>query len=178
MMTRVFPIFLVVLVSTFSYAADTVKESNAFAPDQLRVVLKNLKEFCDHLEMSETHSVYIVPKLLGSFVTKDPFTGSTEAKIDTGECGYFVEGEAAKFIEGLRKPSAVTMYDCSTSHLIILLTEKSATLEESLVTCKFVGNNKFVVRTRISQFGNGSADFVYEGEYARWVKKHFLTPAP
>jgi hypothetical protein len=178
MITRSLAILFILLAASHGPAFDAVKTSNTFPDEQLSVVLQNMKDFCNHLETSKTHSIYAVPKLLGSFTTIDPFSNKPEAKIDSGQSGYFLDGDAQKFVEGLKKPSEVTLYDSATTHLLIPLTKKSATAEEHVIQCFFTSTGRFIVRKRIAQFENGSADFVYEGEFAVWVKKHMLTPVP
>lgn len=137
-----------------------------------------MQDFCQHLESSNTHSVYLVPKLQGSFTIIDPISNTTEAKIESAQCGYFLASDAAKFVEGLKKPSEVTLQESATTHLVIPLTKKSATAEDHVMTCFFTSGGRFILRKRITQFENGQADFVYDGEFARWVKKHLLSPKP
>lgn len=178
MFTRSLAIFSIVLASTFAHAIDTVKKSNTFSDKDLPVVLKDLQDYCDHLLTSKIHSAYLVPKLLGSFVNEDPFSNSKVAKIDSGDCGYFLESEASKFIEGLKKPSAVTLVERATSHTIIPLSEQGATTANLVAGCMFIGNNRFIIRRRITKLENTNADFVYDGDFAVWVKKHMLTATP
>ncbi|WP_038164427.1 hypothetical protein [Verrucomicrobium sp. BvORR106] len=178
MITKTIPILFMMLVSTFAQAIDTVKTSDTFSDEDLPSVLKDLQDYCDYLQASKIHSAYLVPKLQGSFVTNDPISNAPSAKIESGQCGYFVEGDAAKFIEGLKKPSAVTLIERSTSHIIIPLAESGATTETLVIGCMFVGNNRFIVRKQIAKFANTKADFVYDGDFAVWVKKHMLTATP
>ena len=117
--------------------------------------------------------------MLGDFDTIDPFEKEAKPnpKIEAVHNGYFLGKDAARFATGLRSPSSVTLLERASQYTLIPLMETKATPEADILQCFFLGDRRFVVRMRIPAFENGKADFVYEGDFAMWVRTRLLTPS-